>query len=219
MPGIPGQYFRQFGLTVAIAVLFSLLVARLITPMMAAYLMRVKDAHDEQDQKDGWIMRGYLCAGPQRRRRGGAWFIPARYLTLVAAIGVLVVSVFFMLRIPGSFIPPEDVSRIPIASNCRPAPRWRTPTARPQQMRGGDRGHRRGRQRLRAWRRLAHGRPRRAPRRVTVLLDRLDHSLVHKLVATSCGRIPVVGPMLPESQAKGRAAPQSEIEAEIFAAR
>ncbi|MGB4827726.1 MAG: efflux RND transporter permease subunit, partial [Paracoccaceae bacterium] len=44
MPGIPGQYFRQFGMTVAIAVAFSLLVARLITPMMAAYLMRSKDA-------------------------------------------------------------------------------------------------------------------------------------------------------------------------------
>ncbi|MGL4312320.1 MAG: efflux RND transporter permease subunit [Paracoccaceae bacterium] len=43
MPGIPGQYFRQFGLTVAIAVLFSLLVARLITPMMAAYLMRTEE--------------------------------------------------------------------------------------------------------------------------------------------------------------------------------
>jgi multidrug efflux pump subunit AcrB len=39
MPGIPGQYFRQFGLTVAVAVFFSLLVARLITPMMAAYFM------------------------------------------------------------------------------------------------------------------------------------------------------------------------------------
>ena len=44
MPGIPGQYFSQFGLTVAIAVLFSLLVARLITPLMAAYLMRDSDA-------------------------------------------------------------------------------------------------------------------------------------------------------------------------------
>jgi multidrug efflux pump subunit AcrB len=39
MPGIPGQYFRQFGITVAVAVFFSLLVARLITPMMAAYFM------------------------------------------------------------------------------------------------------------------------------------------------------------------------------------
>jgi multidrug efflux pump subunit AcrB len=43
MPGIPGQYFEQFGLTVAISVLFSLLVARLITPMMAAYFMRADE--------------------------------------------------------------------------------------------------------------------------------------------------------------------------------
>lgn len=43
MPGIPGQYFIQFGLTVAVAVLFSLLVARLITPMMAAYFMRATE--------------------------------------------------------------------------------------------------------------------------------------------------------------------------------
>ena len=40
MGGIAGQYFKQFGLTVAVAVLFSLLVARLVTPMMAAYFMR-----------------------------------------------------------------------------------------------------------------------------------------------------------------------------------
>jgi len=40
MGGIAGQYFKQFGLTVAVAVFFSLLVARLITPMMAAFFMR-----------------------------------------------------------------------------------------------------------------------------------------------------------------------------------
>jgi multidrug efflux pump subunit AcrB len=63
MGGIAGQYFRQFGLTVAIAVLFSLLVARLITPMMAAYLMR--GGHAEVEQPDGWLMRRYtaLVAG------------------------------------------------------------------------------------------------------------------------------------------------------------
>ena len=48
MGGIPGQYFKQFGLTVAVAVLFSLLVARLITPMMAAYLMRPHPARPER---------------------------------------------------------------------------------------------------------------------------------------------------------------------------
>ncbi|WP_019996050.1 efflux RND transporter permease subunit [Aureimonas ureilytica] len=40
MGGVAGQYFKQFGLTVAVAVFFSLLVARLITPMLAAYFFR-----------------------------------------------------------------------------------------------------------------------------------------------------------------------------------
>ncbi|WP_182421982.1 efflux RND transporter permease subunit [Aureimonas sp. ME7] len=40
MGGVAGQYFKQFGLTVAMAVFFSLLVARLITPMLAAYFFR-----------------------------------------------------------------------------------------------------------------------------------------------------------------------------------
>jgi hypothetical protein len=57
MGGIPGKSFKQFGWTAAIAVLFSLLVARLLTPMMAAYMMKPKPATEE---KDGWIMSHYL---------------------------------------------------------------------------------------------------------------------------------------------------------------
>ncbi|WP_136682285.1 efflux RND transporter permease subunit [Falsirhodobacter xinxiangensis] len=104
MPGIPGQYFSQFGLTVAISVGFSLLVARLITPMMAAYLMRPGDA--AHDAKDGPVMRAYLRLVRVTLR----W----KYATLLAAIGVLAVSVHFMLQIPGSFLPAEDVGRIPV---------------------------------------------------------------------------------------------------------
>jgi hydrophobic/amphiphilic exporter-1 (mainly G- bacteria), HAE1 family len=44
MPGIPGQFFREFGITVSVAVLFSLVVARLLTPLMAAYLLIPKVA-------------------------------------------------------------------------------------------------------------------------------------------------------------------------------
>ena len=43
MPGIPGQFFREFGITVAVAVLFSLVVARLLTPLMAAYFLKPKE--------------------------------------------------------------------------------------------------------------------------------------------------------------------------------
>jgi multidrug efflux pump subunit AcrB len=56
MDGIVGQYFKQFGMTVAVAVAFSLLVARLITPMMAAYLMRHTN---HQEPQPGLLMRAY----------------------------------------------------------------------------------------------------------------------------------------------------------------
>jgi HAE1 family hydrophobic/amphiphilic exporter-1 len=46
MPGIPGQFFREFGITVSVAVLFSLVVARLLTPLMAAYFLKSKPARD-----------------------------------------------------------------------------------------------------------------------------------------------------------------------------
>ncbi len=118
MPGIPGQYFRQFGLTVAIAVIFSLLVARLITPMMAAYLMRAKDAAHEE--KDGPFMRGYLWTVKKStqvwRVPGLRWLrIPNYYFTVLASIVVVFFSVVLMLQVPGGLFPPEDESRIAIS--------------------------------------------------------------------------------------------------------
>lgn len=46
MPGIPGQFFREFGITVSVAVLFSLVVARLFTPLLAAYFLKPKPARE-----------------------------------------------------------------------------------------------------------------------------------------------------------------------------
>lgn len=207
MPGIPGQYFSQFGLTVAISVMFSLLVARLITPMMAAYLMRDKDAHGE-DEKDGFIMRNYL-----RMIRHTLRF---RYVTLLGAVGILAVSIYYMIQIPGSFIPPEDVSRIPISVELPPGSTLEETDKTTQALVDaikdvewvdnvfvlggssptGDRDIRRA--------------------SVTVLLTRLDHSLLLKL--SQVGRsIPVVGGFVPVVENKGRTTPQNEIEAEIFA--
>ncbi|MFN3642861.1 MAG: efflux RND transporter permease subunit [Gemmobacter sp.] len=206
MPGIPGQYFEQFGLTVAISVIFSLLVARLITPMMAAYLMRDSDAHEEH-QREGWIMRAYSWLV--------RWTMKLRYLTLLVAFGVLGVSLYFMAQIPGSFIPPEDVSRIPVSVELPPgstlADTDRTTEAMRQAILDvegvedvfvlggasptGDRDVRRA--------------------SFTVLLHRLDHSLPLKL--SEVGRqLPLIGPLVPVVENKGRERPQWDIEAEIF---
>ena len=66
MGGIAGQFFKQFGLTVAVAVLFSLLVARLITPMMAAYFLR---PHEHRKRHDGSSCARYLRGSSAGRSR------------------------------------------------------------------------------------------------------------------------------------------------------
>lgn len=57
MPGVAGQFFKNFGLTVVAAVLMSLAVARMITPMIAAYFLR---EHGEAEHANGPWMQRYL---------------------------------------------------------------------------------------------------------------------------------------------------------------
>ncbi len=57
MGGIPGQFFKSFGLTVVISVLISLAVARMITPMVAAYFLK---AHGEAEHASGPWMDRYM---------------------------------------------------------------------------------------------------------------------------------------------------------------
>ncbi len=57
MPGISGQFFIQFGMTVVVSVLMSLAVARLITPMVAAYFLK---AHGAESHGEGRLMDRYM---------------------------------------------------------------------------------------------------------------------------------------------------------------
>jgi hydrophobic/amphiphilic exporter-1 (mainly G- bacteria), HAE1 family len=109
MGGIAGQYFKQFGLTVASAVLISLLVARLITPMMAAYLMKPVP---EKPHVDGSLMRFYT--------RFLAATLRVRYLTLVAGVALFSASIWATGMLPSGFIPEEDQSRVVIATELPP---------------------------------------------------------------------------------------------------
>ena len=57
MPGISGQFFKNFGYTVVLAVLMSLFVARMISPMIAAYFLKAKG---HQSHGEGWLMDRYM---------------------------------------------------------------------------------------------------------------------------------------------------------------
>jgi multidrug efflux pump subunit AcrB len=109
MGGIAGQYFKQFGLTVAAAVIASLLVARLLTPLMAAYLMV---PHGHSEVRDGAIMRGYT-----RFLRGTLRF---RGLTLLAGLAAFGLSIWSTTLLPTGFIPPADESRVTLSLELPP---------------------------------------------------------------------------------------------------
>src|ERR1700720_583692 len=99
MSGISGQYFKQFGLTVATAVFISLLVARLITPVLAAYTLK---SDQIAPHADGPIMAWY-----QRVLR---WATRHRWKTLGAGAAFFVLSVAGLMSIPTEFIPASDDS-------------------------------------------------------------------------------------------------------------
>jgi multidrug efflux pump subunit AcrB len=218
MPGIPGQYFRQFGLTVAIAVLFSLLVARLITPLMAAYLMRSKDA-DEGHSQEGLIMRGYLWFV---RATTKVWHIPRTkwrfpnyYVTLVVSVLLVAVSVYYMAQVPGSLFPPEDESRISISVELPPGSSLEETDHTTEAMRAAI-ADINGVERI-----LVTGGStplgevdvRRAS--IVVVLENLDNGFARKF--SDLGQsIPLIGTYLPAAEVNGRIRPQNEIEIEVF---
>lgn len=110
MGGIPGQYFKQFGLTVAVSVLFSLLVARLITPMLAAYFLR--DNTRLAEERDGPVLRTLMAVL--------AWTLRHRGLTLLMGLGVFAGSIFSATLLPTEFIPASDVGRSQITIELPP---------------------------------------------------------------------------------------------------
>jgi len=123
MPGQIGQFFREFGWTAAGAVLFSLLVARLLTPMLAAYFM----------------------TGPPRDHGEPRWL--KRYLhwvevaldhpgrTLAIALGVTVFSIALVPLIPTTFVPPSNQNRTTLQIELAPGAQLADTTATAEQAR------------------------------------------------------------------------------------
>ncbi len=112
MPGVAGKFFLEFGWTAATAVLFSLMVARLLTPMMAAYQLKPKPHHEE---KDGRVMRWYLG--------WVEWALAHRAVTLLGALAMFVGSLGIAALIPATFIPGSDLGRSNVSLELPPGAR------------------------------------------------------------------------------------------------
>src|SRR6476661_3613105 len=122
MPGISGQFFKAFGFTVVMAVLMSLLVARMITPLIAAYFLR---SHGQQPHANFKWMDVYLRvlrwslnttkAHAYRDQHPGFWgwiksqFRDHRLYMVAAGFGALLLSVVLFSTLPMTFQPPLNL--------------------------------------------------------------------------------------------------------------
>jgi multidrug efflux pump subunit AcrB len=212
MPGIAGQYFIQFGLTVAFSVFFSLMVARLITPLMAAYLMKPEDGVDDHHDNDGRLMKGYTWLVSATTRR---WYM--RYATMLAAFAFLAGSLVLMSQVPGSFMPPDDSSRVVLSVELPPNATLEETDATTEQIYNAVRGI----DGVESVFVLGGASPkgdlelRRAT--VRIILGTIDHSLVKTLVNKGLGGLPIIGQYIPKMKMDGRTRPQWDVEKDIFA--
>ncbi|WP_341487238.1 efflux RND transporter permease subunit [Pararhizobium sp. A13] len=108
MSGIPGLIFRQFGVTAAVAVLASLVVARLLTPMMAAHMMK---AHPIE-LRDGRIMRAYMALVKN--------CLCYRKLTILGVCIFLGLSLSTITMLSAGFLPPSDDSQTQVTLTLQP---------------------------------------------------------------------------------------------------
>ncbi len=105
MPGISGEFFKNFAFTVVVAVLMSLAVARMVTPLMAAYFLETKGhaAHGEGPMMDRYIrvLTWTLDTSKMRALRDGIrkprwpWlYVPSLALTAITLLMVTVLAMF-----------------------------------------------------------------------------------------------------------------------------
>jgi multidrug efflux pump subunit AcrB len=100
MSGTPGLVFKQFGWTTVVSVLASLVVARIVTPVMAVWLMKDRSAAVHHDERESFWMRHYM--------RLARWCLTHRFKTMLVATALFIGSLALVPLLSTGFIPASD---------------------------------------------------------------------------------------------------------------
>mgnify|MGYP002040372939 FL=1 len=111
MADVVGRLFREFAITLAVAILISLVVSLTLTPMMCARLLKREPKPEEQGRfyraSGAWI--DWLIESYGRKLQ---WVLKHQFLTLMVAIGTLGLTVFLYMVVPKGFFPVQDTGVI-----------------------------------------------------------------------------------------------------------
>ncbi|BAY08276.1 efflux RND transporter permease subunit [Calothrix sp. NIES-2098] len=143
MGGIPGQFFQPFGVTVAVSTIFSTLVARMVTPMMGAYLLKDKNkshrSRGTHEQNQARVIRffNFKFTLPTTNKRNKKlstikprgfqlyksmlqWALRHRLTTIAIAIAFFMASLMLVPLIPKGFVDDGDYGLSSIAIEIPP---------------------------------------------------------------------------------------------------
>ena len=110
MRGLVGRLFREFAVTLSIAIGVSLLVSLTTTPMMCAQILKPLG-----EEKHGWFYRGSQSVFDRILKiyRGSlGWVLRHQLLTLIVTIGTMALTVYLYVKVPKGFFPQQDTGRV-----------------------------------------------------------------------------------------------------------
>ncbi len=118
MTGLVGRMFREFALTLTIAVVVSAIVSLTLTPMMAAKLLK-----HQPETRGNWISRAFnwgMDAVIEGYRRSLEWVLRHQPATLMVTVLTLVITIWLYVIIPKGFLPSQDTGLITAVIEAEP---------------------------------------------------------------------------------------------------
>ncbi len=107
MPGIVGQLFHEFAMTLTLAIAISAVISLTVTPMICAHFLRPGVPEAPRRSLSAWLARGYSRA-LSAYERSLDWSLRHRRLMLAVTVATVVVTVGLYARVPKGFLPEED---------------------------------------------------------------------------------------------------------------
>jgi len=108
MGGIPGRFFREFALTLSIAILISLVISLTTTPMLCALLLRPKPGEEDGGKKKR-TMFDRMLSGYERTLLVA---LSRPRLVMLILFGAIALNVYLLIIVPKGFFPEQDTGRI-----------------------------------------------------------------------------------------------------------
>ncbi|AJJ10603.1 acrB/AcrD/AcrF family protein [Yersinia rohdei] len=109
MEGLPGRLFREFAVTLSVAIGISLVISLTLTPMMCAHLLRARPAGEQQR------IRGFgkiLLRIQQGYGRSLNWVLGHTRWVMVVLLSTIALNVWLYISIPKTFFPEQDTGRM-----------------------------------------------------------------------------------------------------------